>query len=336
MDKNEMKIYDISYSREKPGSGGNVFATPPTSVTLKVPLRIPTPPHVDWNWVHVNKKLNMPPDASEDESLDIVSCFGVGDDYQLGDNLQIASASRPSSLPPRKGAERFGGMVGLGFPKLAPSKQDSFAGSFSPLPSQLAFSSQIARSASPVALDLAGSFIFMDRCSSRGSFISLDEPPLQQSPATSVIDNQLNIQELLQGLPELSLSESMTLPVPADEPVFAPMNPDDTIQGSINSAATDPVLDSLILPLAESEASPTTPSYTVPFSSLESPNKPAPVIPPRPPKPTNGLEFFTLYLEQLRQGVQLDPDHLLLAFKAPYINGKGSVPDPWYAGLGLL
>ncbi len=186
------------------------------------------------NWVHVNKKHNnIPPDSSqEEESLDIVSCFGVGEEYQnLGDNLQISSELQPPPLQ-TKIPERFGGMIRLGFDKVPTT---------GPSPT--------IRSSSPAtSLDTAGSFIMMDRTSSRGSFV-VDEPwPVLEAVAASR-EEISELQSLLLGMSEV---QSMTRNQSDQTTMSASMlssNDHDTIQGSIISASTDPVLDSLVLPV---------------------------------------------------------------------------------------
>ncbi|KAJ3321472.1 hypothetical protein HDV06_004141 [Boothiomyces sp. JEL0866] len=148
MEKKELKTYDISYQREQ--------NTTLSTINLSRPLRVPTPPQnlqpIDWSWVQVNKKYTHG-DSSDSESLEIVSLHG-------------------SEMEASK-TENVGGLLGLGISrKTIPNQFHTIMDQ--PFRAAVLANKYPEKFHNSPSQDILGSFIMMDRTSSRGSFVKLE------------------------------------------------------------------------------------------------------------------------------------------------------------------
>ncbi|KAJ3257899.1 hypothetical protein HK103_004190 [Boothiomyces macroporosus] len=148
MERKELKTYEISYQREQ--------NTALSTINLSRPLRVPTPPQtiqpIDWSWVQVNKK-NTHGDSSDSDSLEIVSLHGSEMEASKTDNV--------------------GGLLGLGISrKSIPTQFHSIMDQ--PFRAAVLANKYPEKFNNSPSQDILGSFIMMDRTSSRGSFAKID------------------------------------------------------------------------------------------------------------------------------------------------------------------
>ncbi|KAJ3275008.1 hypothetical protein HDV01_001514 [Terramyces sp. JEL0728] len=148
MEKKELKTYEISYQRDQ--------NTALPTINLSRPLRVPTPPQtiqpIDWTWVQVNKK-NTHGESSDSESLEMVSLHGSEMEVSKTDNI--------------------GGLLGLGITrKTIPTQFHTMMDQ--PFRTAVLANKYPEKFNNSPSQDILGSFIMMDRTSSRGSFVKLE------------------------------------------------------------------------------------------------------------------------------------------------------------------
>ena len=180
----------------------------------------------------MNKLKQLQGEICSESELEIISTFGA----------ELELSDFDSSTSEAANIEVKGGLVGLGFGKPFPfPKMVDTLSNNGRTPTVLG-----QRNLSPVS-DSLGSFIVMDRVSSKASRVSFQSDLLDNASITSNSSQILSEEDLQQILAELSADSLNNLKRESPQPSSRT-----EIKGL--DVSTDPVLDSLILP------SPSTPT----------------------------------------------------------------------------